>query len=107
MDTLEIRDRFPEEDIFEPPRLGAHDYKRALQIQDACNLSGVVIAFRRVLSKLWEEADRCPGRGTSWVNTHPISVLYSSKIASLTGSEHWDSFHEAYQKCQELSGEAL
>jgi hypothetical protein len=30
--------------------------KEALQVQDACNLSGVVKSFARVVDALWEEA---------------------------------------------------
>lgn len=67
--------------------LAAGDYKRALDVQDACNLSGVVNSFSSVLSKIWEECRKVDGRGTKWVNEHPISILYSSKISSLSGSE--------------------
>jgi hypothetical protein len=67
--------------------LAAGDYKRALDVQDACNLSGVVSSFSSVMSKIWEEARKVEGRGTKWVNEHPIAILYSSKIASLSGSD--------------------
>ncbi len=67
--------------------LAPGDYKRAVDVQDACNLSGVVNSFSSVLSKIWEECRKVDGRGTMWVNEHPISILYSSKIASLSGSE--------------------
>lgn len=77
--------------------------KEAITVQDACNLSGVVHAFSRIMSEvLWPEAHQL-GKGTDWVNQHPISVMFSSKIASLTGSEVDSSFGEAYAKCSEMA----
>jgi hypothetical protein len=73
--------------MFDGTGLAAGDYQRALDVQDACNLSGVVNSFSSALSKIWEECRKVDGRGTKWVNEHPISILYSSKIASLSGSE--------------------
>lgn len=62
--------------------------KQALEIQNACNLSGVVHAFSRAMTALWEvarsEGDPVIGRGTEWVNTHPAAVLFADKIRSLT-----------------------
>ena len=57
--------------------------QEALDVQDACNLSGVVGAFHRcVMNTLWPEARRI-GQGTDWVNTHPIVTLYLDKLADL------------------------
>ncbi len=72
---------------FDGTGLAPGDYKRALDIQDASNLSGVVHSLSSVLGKIWEECHKVEERGTKWVNEHPISILYSSKIASLSGSE--------------------
>ena len=55
----------------------------ALDVQDACNLSGVVHSFSRVMSFLSDEANRT-GKGTDWKNKHPIAVLFADKISSLT-----------------------
>ncbi len=66
-------------------------YKNALNVQDACNLSGIVHSFSRDLSRLRELN---PGMGTDEINRHAICVLYSNKIASLTG----DNFYEAYRE---------
>jgi hypothetical protein len=54
----------------------------AIDCQDASNLSGVVHSFDKAVSAIWEEAHRT-GKGTAWVNTHPIVTLYLSKLASL------------------------
>lgn len=58
--------------------------QRALDVQDACNLSGVVHAFSRDISELWKVA-RQLGHGTDWVNQHRVSKLYADKIKSLAG----------------------
>lgn len=68
----------------------------AVYVQDACNLSGVVHSFARDVSRLRQ----LESLGTDALRTHPICVLYSSKIASLTGSELGIEFSRAY-------GEAL
>ncbi len=59
----------------------------SLDVQNACNLSGVVRSYSGVLTDLWSHADAAPGRGTNWVNQHPIAVLFADKIASLTGTQ--------------------
>ncbi|MFA5397773.1 MAG: hypothetical protein WC346_17320 [Methanogenium sp.] len=74
------------------------DYNDALQVQDAVNLSGVVKSFSEVLLKIWDEA-RELGKGTDYVNHHPVSVLYSSKITSLTDSENSEFFSISYNIC--------
>lgn len=72
------------------------DYQDAIDVQDACNLSGVVLAFGRVLSKMMDDPSI---RGTRDRNRHPISVLYADKILSLTG----DDFSTAYEVCRKFS----
>lgn len=57
----------------------------AIQVQNACNLSGVVSSFSRVFVVLWEQA-RTIGQGTQWVNNHPICILFSTQIAFLSGT---------------------
>lgn len=66
----------------------------ALDVQDACNLSGVVGSFARVTQDLWEIA-RANNKGTEWVNQHYVSVLFADKIADLTRRD----FANAYAAC--------
>ncbi len=68
--------------------------KEALAVQDACNLSGVVHSFSRTMTRLRELLG--PKAGTDEINHHPISVLWASKIESLTGSFGIESFTAAY-----------
>jgi len=86
--------------------VGPDDYKDAIDIQDACNLSGVVRSMVDVLGKLWNEA-HAEHVGTDWVNRHPISVMYADKIASLTGVQSLsedNAFHDAYKICRQRAG---
>ena len=77
-------------------RLGKDDYKTAIAIQDACNLSAVVHTFSGIVTRLWMEA-RSRSKGTDWVNTHPIVIMFSSKIDSLCGGQ--GAFSDAYSEC--------
>lgn len=65
------------EDI--PPELA----KQVLEFQDACNLSGVVHAFFDIMTKLWTYAHE-HGKGTSWVNQHPLVFLTVDKLVQLS-----------------------
>lgn len=56
----------------------------ALQVQDACNLSGVVRSFVAVIDRLHVLSKEHNG-GTDWINTHRVSRLFASKLESLTG----------------------
>jgi hypothetical protein len=58
------------------------DYQCALDVQDACNLSGVAFAFARFMQKLCDE-----GMDTDERNTHPIAQLWVDKMAHLTGTQ--------------------
>ena len=64
------------------------DYKDAMLVQDACNLSGVVISFTALLKKLREFFERTsdPQLPVSELNRHPIAVMFASKIHSLTSA---------------------
>ena len=58
--------------------------QEALDVQNACNLSGVVHGFSRAITELRELS---PDKGTTWINEHPICVLWADKIAHLTGTQ--------------------
>lgn len=76
----------------------------ALSVQDACNLCAVSITFAQAMQELTHLASEI-GEGTEWRNRHPISVLFSSKIESLTNSEGDGVFHHAYDEVKKLTGE--
>jgi hypothetical protein len=70
----------------------------ALNVQDACNLSGVVHGFSRAITDL---RALIPKASTDEINKHPICLLWADKIAHLTGTQvhATDSlaFSRAYQ----------
>jgi hypothetical protein len=72
--------------------------EEAYQVQDACNLSGVVHSFSRIISDVrarLELEGRC---GTEEVNKHPVCILFADKIAHLTGTQLSDSvLRDAYK----------
>lgn len=76
----------------------------AILVQDACNLSGVVHDFSRILAEvLWPMA-REQGQGTDWVNTHPISKLFADKIVDLAHVRDFDQYFTAYDECKKIAG---
>jgi hypothetical protein len=59
----------------------------ALDVSGAVNLSGVLHSLNEILSLvLWPEARKL-GKGTEYVNTHPIVTLFLHKLVSLNHSE--------------------
>ena len=65
----------------------------AMNVQDACNLSGIVHSFSEFMTFLRQEN---PDKGTDWLNSHPVAVLFADKIKSLTTAK---SFSNAYAWC--------
>jgi len=66
--------------------LTQQDYKDAILVQDACNLSGVAHAFRKLVERI-EEALVERGDDKFESNRHPLAVMYTSKLLSLTRGE--------------------
>src|SRR5712664_17795 len=71
--------------------------RTALDCQDACNLSGVLASFKEIVHEvIWPEARRL-GKGTEYVNAHPIVTLFLSKLCSLNrGYFECDYLHASY-----------
>jgi hypothetical protein len=71
----------------------------AIDIQDACNLSGVLRAYSEAVHAVFTAADNTEAR-----NRHPVSICFASKVADLAGigSLDIDTFGEAFHACQEL-----
>jgi hypothetical protein len=68
--------------------LSPHDHECALWSQSACNLSGIMHEFDRIIRKIFYEANLF-GHGTEWVNQHPICRLYAEQITHLTRGRDW------------------
>jgi hypothetical protein len=77
--------------------------RTALDCQDACNLSGVLASFKEIVHEvLWPEARRL-GKGTEWVNTHPIVTLFLSKLCSLNVGYFECDYPRASDACEALA----
>ncbi len=80
----------------------------ALLVQNACNLSGVLASFKEIVHEvIWPEARRL-GKGTEFVNTHPIVTLFLDKLASLNHSQclcsdSMKSYYSAYTEVENLA----
>ena len=59
--------------------------QEALEVQDACNLSGVVHGWGRSIMRLRKLLNQEKQVGTDILNTHPINQLWADKVGSLTG----------------------
>lgn len=63
--------------------------KNALDVQSACNLSGVVFSFAkdmRTLCDLQHSGANVIEPGTVNRNRHPICILYATQISHLVGA---------------------
>lgn len=77
--------------------LSPKDWDDAIEIQDACNLSGVVFSFARVMQRICNST----AGDTSVRNHHAIARLYADKIMQLTGGR---AFSEAFDECWREAG---
>jgi hypothetical protein len=71
--------------------------EEVFQVQNACNLSGVALGMHRAVCRLRSLV-------TGDVHKHPICVLWSDKIASLTGTQFadFDYISKAYDAIDEM-----
>jgi len=58
-------------------------YADALQVQNACNLSGVLRSWLEALDTIRAEGGTTGS--TQAFNEHPVNVLYADKVYSLCG----------------------
>jgi len=76
--------------------------QEAIDVQSACNLSGCVHSFSRAMTNVRTlEQDK----GTAYINSHPIAILYTDKIASLVSpgsSLNGTDYAKAYNWAMDL-----
>lgn len=79
--------------------------REALQVQDACNLSGVVHGFSRAITELREILRQDGIVDTAMINMNPICCLWASKIHDLArmGLSDHEAFRVAYNACKEIA----
>lgn len=80
--------------------------KKVLQVQDACNLTGVMNLSPEVRQAV---IDLTPEGGTDRRNQHPLFQIFIFKLAALAGFEplDWPGYLKAYQEVQRIAGEEL
>lgn len=85
------------------PRTIAQLAREAYIVQDACNLSGVLLGAARAVLELREIAS-AEGKSWEWVDHHPVMCLWADKIAHLTGTQRLgtDSVMDAYNVIHKL-----
>lgn len=75
--------------------------QQVLDVQDACNLSGVVHAWSAAITNLRE---LMPTAGTDAINRHPINKLWADKVAQLAGVPCFgDDVTEAHKVVGEMA----
>lgn len=76
------------------------DFKDTLQMLDACNGPALLKSLAEIVPRIWEEADFYK-KGTSWVCSHPIMLLWIGKIADLSYGRDapLGKWSKAYQYC--------
>lgn len=84
------------QDVARSRSLTKDDYQNAIDVQSACNLSGIVFSFAEVMQRICNDA-----YGTEARNTHPIAVLFAEQIHFLTGSSR--GYGDAHAACTERS----
>lgn len=80
-------------------------YKQVWFAMDACNSSGVIHSLDKWVDEIWKEA-RELGRGTDYVNSHPIIVIVADKLRQLAelASDKPDTLlSDSYQRVLERS----
>lgn len=93
-----------ETDPYEPRseaerKVATNGATQALMVQDACNLSGVTHSLSRFMEAMAPHAFGQPGRGTDWLNHHPVAVLFCDKMTDLAGRSP-RRFSDAYDWCE-------
>jgi hypothetical protein len=81
--------------------------QRALEVQNGCNLSGIVRALDETLRDVIWPAARADGKGTQWVNQHPIVTLYLDKLCDLNGYSHDHSIMAAHEIVTAMANERI
>lgn len=77
--------------------LTAEDYKKAIDVQDGCNLSGIAQSLAEVIKRI--------EGGTDFKNTHPIVQMYVYKMYTLAfpTCNLPEGFSEPYLVCKDVA----
>lgn len=92
-----------------PIRTLAELAQEAINIQDACNLSGLVLGWGEALHELRTNLMSLePCADTERINKHPINILWAAKLFDLTGGKtdhtrYYDIWSKALEECTRMA----
>ncbi len=77
-----------------PPKLA----RTAIDVQDACNPSGLIHALARAVTELHDHPNYS---GTAWIRYHPIVLMFVEKLHDLAGRPGFAEYEKAYVLCRD------
>lgn len=77
------------------------DYEAALQMQYACNSSGIILALAEIMPRL-NYTTFALGKGLKWRDEHPILRLIIHQLSSLCGNGE-SMEYEDYARCSRFA----
>ena len=80
------------------PNPERNHYQDAIDVQDACNLSGVARSFVQAIDWVRKQPEYA---GSEYERKHPIIVMFVSKLASMVDVETMEAFGKAYAACKD------
>lgn len=75
-------------------------FAQAIGSQSACNLGGLINTLSQIMPEIWEEG-REQKEGTTWVNQHPIVVLFVEQMYFLANCK--ENYSSAFNICEKES----
>lgn len=81
----------------------AYYAKEALDIQDACNLTGLVQGWARSAVEVKRLLEAAGIYDTDKINRHPINIMWADKLADLSRSRSTTAYGAAHDQCTRLA----
>jgi hypothetical protein len=87
----------------------AHACRQAMEVQDACNFSGVCGGFYRAMVDIRNYLGHCDGGWFGKLERHPALVLWADKLNDLMGRpaerDSLEYYSKAMDACQQVAKE--
>jgi len=95
----EVKEKHEEQKRREKIKKDLIQKEKALDIQSASNISGIIFSFADIMKRICKERQK-HNYGTDWVNKHPIVRMFAIQIVFLTDKVNYD---KAYSICEKKS----
>ncbi len=76
--------------------------KNALDVQDACNFSGVLLSFARDMEAVRDHLRANNAYDSDAFAKHPVAILYMDKLADLQRRPDWRELCDAIDHVKEV-----